>query len=103
MTFGEAVSVLRDGYAVKRKGWTGYVYMQVVVNKTDGTETETTKIIYKNKAGTEYVYTLNNGVWTAPSTTVPFDAEFHSAMIADDWEFGKKSDFDNPSGAGTNW
>lgn len=100
MTFGNAIQYLTDGRAAKRSSWGGYVKRTDTAQATDGSYTLT----YKNRSGTEYAYSYNGttGAWTAPATTVPFDAEMHDAMLADDWTTGKTSDFEAArSGSGT--
>lgn len=99
MTFADAIYGLRDGYAAKRPSWGGYVKKAVTSTDTDPNPYTLT---YKNRSGTEYVYTFNGTSWTAPSTTVPFDAELHAAMIADDWTVGTVADYEAArTGTGT--
>ena len=96
MTFANAVSMLTDGRAAKRAGWAGYV------SRAD-TATGYT-LTFKNRAGTSYSYSYSTatGLWTAPATAIPFDADIMAAMVADDWTTGKTSDYEAArSGSGT--
>ena len=97
MTFADAIQSLTYGgtnNAAKRPSWTGYV--KVDITATDATTGEPTAwtVTYKNRTGTEYVYTYATGEWTAPSTALPVDAEFHAGMLANDWINGVAADFE---------
>lgn len=100
MSIAEAVRnvMSSNGYhdAAKRPSWKGYVKVEPV---TGGYT-----LTFKNRAGTTYVYSLDSatGVWTAPGTPVPVDADLIAGLLADDWVTGKASDFDSAaSGTGT--
>ena len=92
MTFENACNGMASGEAIKRPGWGGYVY------KTDTTAEDSTTatftLTFKNREGTEYVYTWNGTAWTAPETKVTFDAEIIEAMLADDWTSGTVAGFE---------
>ena len=81
MPFAYVIQSLQDGQAARRPTMGGYV-AKTVTNAETGAYTLT----YKNKSGTTYVYTFNGTSWTAPGTTIPFDAEFHAMMLASDWQ-----------------
>lgn len=102
MSIAEAVRNVMgsNGYhdAAKRPSWKGYVKVEPVTDPAGYTLT------FKNRAGTTYAYSLNSGtgVWTAPGTPVPVDADLLAGILADDWITGKAADFDSAaSGTGT--
>ena len=92
MTFADAISTIINSSnydAVKRPSWGGYVYRSSI-NETTGAFTLT----FKNRSGTTYEYSFNGSAWTAPSTTVPVDAEMLEAMMATDWATGTAAAFE---------
>lgn len=102
MTLPDAASMLNDGRAAKRPGWSGgYVYRTDTAQATDGSYTLT----YKKADGTESVYSYNGttGQWTAPATKLQIDAEFHASILANDWFTGKKADFEAARAGGGIW
>lgn len=100
MTFADAVANLQDGKAAKRPQWQGYVKRD---NDTTFSTTGKYDLTYKNRTGTEYKYSWNGTAWIAPLATVPFDAEIHAAMIADDWITGSTADFEACRQGGGTW
>lgn len=89
MPFAYVIQNLSDGMAAKRPSWGGYVKKTVTETST-GAYTLT----FKNRAGTEYVYTWNGTAWSAPSTPLSVDAEIMAAMAASDWIAGSVADFE---------
>ena len=71
---------LRDGSCAKRPSMGGYI-KKTVTNEETGAYTLT----YKKKDGTTFVYTFNGTSWSAPSTAIEVDGEFHAMMLAKDW------------------
>lgn len=98
MTFADAIESLgTTRNAAKRASWSGYVF------RTEGQTEGAYTLTYKNKNNVDYVYSWDGSAWTAPATTVPFDAEFHAAMLASDWIVGKQADFEAARGGSGTW
>lgn len=101
MSIADAINYLTDGKAAKRTSWGGYV-AKTVTSAIDA-QVETFALTFKNRAGTEYVYTWNGTEWIAPATKVPFDEEFIAGILADDWITGKTTDFEAARSSSGTW
>ena len=82
---------LQAGQAARRPSMGGYVE-KGTVNESTGAYTLTW---HKKDGTTSYVYTWTGSAWTAPSTTIPVDAEFFAMMIASDWQIVDTAEITN--------
>ena len=73
---------LKAGQSARRTSMGGYVE-KCAVNESTGGYTLTWR---KKDGTTTYVYTWTGTAWTAPSTTIPVDAEFFEMIFASDWQ-----------------
>ena len=82
---------LQAGQSARRPSMGGYVQKSAVDASTGGYT-----LTWKKKDGTTiYVYTWTGTAWTAPSTTIPVDAEFFAMILADDWQIVDTAEITN--------
>ena len=91
MPLAYLIQSLQDGQCARRPSMGGYV-QKTVTNATTGAYTLTWK---KKDGTTTYVYTWSGTAWSAPSTTIPVDAEFFAMMIAQDWQIVDSAELTN--------
>ena len=82
---------IQAGQAARRPSMGGYVEKSAVDAQTGGYT-----LTWRKKDGTtSYVYTWTGSAWTAPSTTIPVDAEFFAMIFADDWQIVEAATLQN--------
>ena len=91
MPLAYIASMLQDGQAARRPSMGGYVE-KTVTNATTGAYTLTW---HKKDGTTTYVYTWSGTAWSAPSTTIPVDAEFLAMILASDWQIVESAELTN--------
>jgi len=97
MPFAFIMKNLQPGYAAKRPSWAGYVKKTAASGAAEDTYTLT----FKNRAGTEKVYSVTAGV-ISTSDAITMDAELLAAMLSEDWISGTIESFEaSRSGQGT--
>lgn len=81
MSLAYIIQNLQAGQSARCNSMGGYVEKSSVDAQTGGYT-----LTWRKKDGTTtYVYTWTGSAWTAPSTTIPVDAEFFKLMTAVDW------------------
>ena len=97
MTIADAVASLTTGKAAKRPSWNGYL-KRVDDATTEGAYTLT----FKNRTGTEYVYSVSAAGVITTSDSLTMDCDLFAAMLSTDWIIGDTSEFEaSRSGTGT--